>query len=141
MHPRHTVILQRSLEDGGNEQRFIHISDKLIVEHNLVEPEKHMLGVIPSHQALIDHMTERLGLRAAGEGKGKPFKLPEALLFEVSALGESGHAEDIRGKLKDAGIITNETTGVVFTAQPFPPFIKDIIETGGLVEAAKKKVG
>ena len=41
----------------------------------------------------------------------------------------------------DAGIITNETTGVVFTAQPFPPFIKDIIETGGLVEAAKKKVG
>lgn len=41
----------------------------------------------------------------------------------------------------DAGVITNETTGVVFTAQPFPPFIKDIIETGGLVEAAKKKVG
>ncbi len=41
----------------------------------------------------------------------------------------------------DAGIITNETTGAVFTAQPFPPFIKDIIEMGGLVEAAKKKVG
>ncbi|MGB4440620.1 MAG: 3-isopropylmalate dehydratase small subunit [Coriobacteriia bacterium] len=41
----------------------------------------------------------------------------------------------------DAGVITNETTGAVFTAQPFPPFIKDIIETGGLVEAAKKKVG
>lgn len=41
----------------------------------------------------------------------------------------------------DAGVITNQTTGAVFTAQPFPPFIKDIIETGGLVEAAKKKVG
>ncbi len=41
----------------------------------------------------------------------------------------------------DTGVITNETTGVTFTAQPFPPFIKDIIETGGLVEAAKKKVG
>ncbi len=41
----------------------------------------------------------------------------------------------------DAGVITNETTGAEFTAQPFPPFIKDIIETGGLVEAAKKKVG
>ncbi|MDO8847558.1 MAG: 3-isopropylmalate dehydratase small subunit [Coriobacteriia bacterium] len=41
----------------------------------------------------------------------------------------------------DAGVITNETTGVTFTAQPFPPFIKDIIETGGLVEAAKKRVG
>lgn len=41
----------------------------------------------------------------------------------------------------DTGVITNETTGVTFAAQPFPPFIKDIIEGGGLVEAAKKKVG
>ncbi|MDY0340320.1 MAG: 3-isopropylmalate dehydratase small subunit [Coriobacteriia bacterium] len=40
----------------------------------------------------------------------------------------------------DAGVITNETTGVTFSAQPFPPFIKDIIEGGGLVEAAKKTV-
>lgn len=41
----------------------------------------------------------------------------------------------------DTGLITNETTGATFAAQPFPPFIKDIIEGGGLVEAAKKKVG
>ena len=33
----------------------------------------------------------------------------------------------------DNGTVTNETTGKVFTAQPFPPFIKDIIETGGLI--------
>jgi 3-isopropylmalate/(R)-2-methylmalate dehydratase small subunit len=40
----------------------------------------------------------------------------------------------------DTGVITNETTGATYAAQPFPPFIKDIIEGGGLVEAAKKKV-
>ncbi|NTW28654.1 MAG: 3-isopropylmalate dehydratase small subunit [Coriobacteriia bacterium] len=40
----------------------------------------------------------------------------------------------------DSGTITNETTGAVFTAQPFPPFIKDIIEGGGLIEAVKKRV-
>ncbi|MBA4370918.1 MAG: 3-isopropylmalate dehydratase small subunit [Coriobacteriaceae bacterium] len=40
----------------------------------------------------------------------------------------------------DAGTITNVTTGAVFTASPFPPFIKAIIEKGGLVEAAKEKV-
>ncbi|MHB1136239.1 MAG: 3-isopropylmalate dehydratase small subunit [Coriobacteriia bacterium] len=39
----------------------------------------------------------------------------------------------------DAGLITNETTGAVFTSQPFPPFIKEIIEAGGLVERVKKK--
>jgi len=41
----------------------------------------------------------------------------------------------------DTGTITNVTTGVVFSAQPFPPFIKDIIESGGLVESIKAKVG
>jgi 3-isopropylmalate/(R)-2-methylmalate dehydratase small subunit len=41
----------------------------------------------------------------------------------------------------DTGLITNETTGQTFSAQPFPPFIKDIIEGGGLVEATKAKLG
>ena len=41
----------------------------------------------------------------------------------------------------DLGVITNETTGAVFSAQPFPPFVKDIIERGGLVESIKAKLG
>lgn len=41
----------------------------------------------------------------------------------------------------DSGLITNKTTGESFTAEPFPPFIKDIIEQGGLVERARKIVG
>lgn len=40
----------------------------------------------------------------------------------------------------DAGVIVNETTGKTYTAQPFPPFVKDIIETGGLIESIKAKV-
>lgn len=41
----------------------------------------------------------------------------------------------------DAGTITNETTGATFTAQPFPPFVKDIIEKGGLIPAVREKLG
>jgi 3-isopropylmalate/(R)-2-methylmalate dehydratase small subunit len=40
----------------------------------------------------------------------------------------------------DTGVITDETTGQTFQAQPFPPFIKDIIEQGGLVESIKAKL-
>ena len=40
----------------------------------------------------------------------------------------------------DAGIITNETTGDVFQAQPFPPFIREIIEAGGLINRTKSKL-
>ena len=39
----------------------------------------------------------------------------------------------------DTGVILNETTGATFRAQPFPPFIKDIIEQGGLIESVKRK--
>lgn len=40
----------------------------------------------------------------------------------------------------DAGIITDETTGETFQAEPFPPFIREIIEEGGLVSRWKKKL-
>ena len=35
------------------------------------------------------------------------------------------------------GEITNETTGKVFHAQPFPPFIQNIIDKGGLLASLK----
>lgn len=40
----------------------------------------------------------------------------------------------------NTGTIINETTGETFTAQPFPPFIQEIIECGGLIERTKKKM-
>jgi len=38
----------------------------------------------------------------------------------------------------DSGVITNETTGAKFQAQPFPEFIKEIMAAGGLVNSLKK---
>lgn len=41
----------------------------------------------------------------------------------------------------ETGTITNETTGESFTAQPFPPFIADIIEQGGLLNRTRYVLG
>jgi len=41
----------------------------------------------------------------------------------------------------DDGTITNLTTGESWQAQPFPPFIRGIIEKGGLIEAVKERIG
>ena len=38
----------------------------------------------------------------------------------------------------DSGVITDETTGKTFQAQPFPEFIKEIMAAGGLVNSLKK---
>ncbi|MGI6294609.1 MAG: 3-isopropylmalate dehydratase small subunit [Armatimonadota bacterium] len=41
----------------------------------------------------------------------------------------------------ESGKITNVTTGKSFQANPFPPFMRELIEVGGLVNYAKAKVG
>lgn len=40
----------------------------------------------------------------------------------------------------ESGRITDETTGEVFTAQPFPEFMRDIIDAGGLVNYVRKRL-
>ena len=39
----------------------------------------------------------------------------------------------------DTGVITNVTTGKTYQAQPFPPFIQNIIQHGGLLKSIMKK--
>lgn len=41
----------------------------------------------------------------------------------------------------NTGVITNTSTGATFQAQPFPPFIQEIIEEGGLINRTRKVLG
>lgn len=41
----------------------------------------------------------------------------------------------------DTGVIVDETTGQTYQAQPFPLFIREIIEAGGLINRTKAKLG
>lgn len=38
----------------------------------------------------------------------------------------------------DTGVITNVTTGKTYQAEPFPPFIQNIIQKGGLMASLRK---
>ena len=40
----------------------------------------------------------------------------------------------------DTGVIENRTTGKTYQAQPFPPFIQNIIEKGGLLSAIRDRL-
>ena len=50
---------------------------------------------------------------------------------------ENGHT--VKADLS-RGVITNLTTGEEFKTHPFPPFINDIIQNGGLVECIRRGV-
>ena len=55
---------------------------------------------------------------------------------EASAAIKAG---DIVTVDTETGMITDETTGETFQAKPFPPFIQNIIENGGLLKYLKEK--
>ena len=38
----------------------------------------------------------------------------------------------------DTGVITDVTTGATFQAEPFPPFIQNIIAKGGLMASIRE---
>jgi 3-isopropylmalate/(R)-2-methylmalate dehydratase small subunit len=56
---------------------------------------------------------------------------------EAVASARSGHqvAVDLEG-----GLVRNLTTGEVYKAEPYPPFLMEIIQSGGLVPYTQKKM-
>ena len=54
-------------------------------------------------------------------------------ILECEAAADAISAGDEVSVDFDTGVITDLTTGQTFTAQPFPPFIQNIIAKGGLL--------
>ena len=59
-------------------------------------------------------------------------------ILECPAASEAIRAGDKVHVDFDTGVITDETTGQTFQAQPFPPFIQEIIKAGGLMNSIKQ---
>ena len=60
-------------------------------------------------------------------------------ILECPAAGEEIRNGDQVSVDFDTGVITDETTGKTYQAEPFPPFIKDMIARGGLMASLKAK--
>ena len=60
-------------------------------------------------------------------------------ILECPAAADAIAAGDTVSVDFDTGVITDETTGAVFQAEPFPPFIQEIIAAGGLMNSIKAK--
>ena len=58
-------------------------------------------------------------------------------ILECPAAVDAIAAGDVVDVDTEDGLIVNQRTGERFTAQPFPPFIAEIIEAGGLVERTR----
>ena len=55
--------------------------------------------------------------------------------MECEAAGDEIADGDIVSIDYDTGVITDETTGKTYQAEPFPEFIQNIIQKGGLINS------
>lgn len=58
-------------------------------------------------------------------------------ILECEAAADAITAGDTVSVNFDTGLITDETTGQTFQAEPFPPFIQNIIQAGGLMNSIR----
>ncbi len=61
-------------------------------------------------------------------------------ILEAPEAVDGIRAGDIVSVDTSTGEIVDETTGETFHAEPFPPFITEIIEAGGLVERTRRQL-
>lgn len=59
-------------------------------------------------------------------------------ILECEEAAQEISADDAVNVDFDTGVITNLTTGKTYKAQPFPPFIQNIIRKGGLLASLKE---
>ena len=62
-------------------------------------------------------------------------------ILECPKASEAIRSGDVISVDTKTGLITDETTGEVFEAKAFPPFIDNIISKGGLLPYLKEKLG
>ena len=60
-------------------------------------------------------------------------------ILECPAAADAIAAGDLVSVDVDTGVITDETTGATFQAEPFPPFIQEIIAAGGLMNSIRAR--
>jgi 3-isopropylmalate/(R)-2-methylmalate dehydratase small subunit len=61
-------------------------------------------------------------------------------LIECESAVENTKSGDLLEADLDSGVIKNITTGRTFSAEPFSPFIAELISDGGLIEHTRKKL-
>ena len=60
-------------------------------------------------------------------------------ILECPAAADAIAAGDLVSVDFDTGVITDETPGATFQAEPFPPFIQEIIAAGGLMNSIRAR--
>ena len=102
-----------------------------VVYRDVILSEDADVVVSASNRQLKDILSQVL------EKYGLSYKVSNKTIVIVKAEAQAPVKNQKAKKI--TGVITDETNGKVFHAEPFPPFIQEIISAGGLMKSIKAK--
>ena len=111
--------------------RYLNTQDaKELASHCMEDIDKSFVSKVQPGDVMVGGWN--FGCGSSREHAGLP-------ILECPAAADAIAAGDLVSVDFDTGVITDETTGATFQAEPFPPFIQEIIAAGGLMNSIKAK--
>ncbi|WP_455387527.1 hypothetical protein [Petrachloros mirabilis] len=103
-HPAHTAIVTAQISRTARQMLYIHFTPDLVVEHAVVELNRHQLIPYSGHVAIVERLSYLLHLNGQKAAKGEGFTVDEKLLLDVrSSVAKKGNKK-IQGTLVEAGL-------------------------------------
>ncbi len=103
-HPDHTLIVQQGIPLSKSPQQYIHFRENQIFVHFELADGKHQITSLADPAALLEY----LGIESSENGKekpaGKPFNLPEEILYQAAGEYAQGNNQAGEEILKESNL-------------------------------------
>ena len=117
--------------------RYLNIADKKeLATHCMEDIDKHFVDVVKAGDVMVGGFN--FGCGSSRVFYRNAINIGLAIL-ECPEASENIQSGDEVAIDFDTGLITNLTKGETYQANPFPAFIKEIIQAGGLMADIKKR--
>lgn len=100
----HTIIIQVQPTGDLPLTRYVHFSHGLIVEHAVIDGQRHRLTAYTDKGSLAQHLRDSLRLAPQTTGQGEPFRLPEQALLSARGLLADGRPVEAAAALRAGGL-------------------------------------
>ena len=113
--------------------RYLNKSDEAwLASHCMEDIDKDFVNKVQPGDIMV--AKANFGCGSSREHAPIAIKASLAILECDQAANEINQGDEVQVDF-DSGVITDLTTGKVYQAQPFPPFIQNIIKNGGLMKS------
>jgi hypothetical protein len=102
--PAHTAIVTVQISRTARQMLYIHFTPDLVVEHAVVESNRHQLTPYPDHAAIVERISHLLHLNGQKAAEGGSFTIDEKLLLDVHSSVAKKGKKKIKRTLIEAGL-------------------------------------